>query len=350
VEGLASILWRLDGANALAVIHRGSIGSERLTGLLYQGKTNVIMKSKESATPGPILIHPLAKASGKSSGQTSVKRIVTTSWDDGDPSDLRVAEFLSERKLPGTFYIPVKGHVLGNHRACRMSLLDLQELASRGFEIGAHGVSHPNLPRCDEKQLIVEVESSKKLLEDDLGMRISMFAYPRGRHNSKVIASLKHAGYSGARTTAMLARDLRFDPFRMPTSVHVYPHSRFEYFRNLARVWDLRRTWAYATHFRCAENWVELGKILFDSVLRNGGLWHLYGHSWEIEECRLWDGLKEILDYVSNRPGVLYLDNGPLVNLLPHRSSVAEVCPSPTLESLENVGGVESARERRVGL
>ena len=125
----------------------------------------------------------------------------------------------------------------------------------------AHGVSHRNLPGCSPQQLIVEVESSKKRLEDDLGKTVSMFAYPRGRHNRKVIASLQQAGYAGARTTAMLARELKFDPFRMPTSVHVFPHSRLEYFRNLARVWDFGRAWAYATYFRDAKNWVELAKI-----------------------------------------------------------------------------------------
>ena len=96
----------------------------------------------------------------------------------------------------------------------------------------------------------------------------------------------------------------------------------------------MRRTWAYATHFRCAENWVELAKILFDSVLRNGGLWHLYGHSWEIEELRLWDSLKEVLDYVSNRHGVLYLANGPVVNLRADKCLGAESCPGPTLDSV----------------
>ena len=217
------------------------------------------------------------------------------------------------------------------------------ELASQGFEIGAHGVSHPNLPECDEKQLIVEVESCKKSLEDDLGKSVSMFAYPRGRHNSKVIASLKQAAYAGARTTAMLARELKFDPFRMPTSVHVFPHSRLDYFRNLARVWDLRRTWAYATHFRCAENWIELAKILFDSVLQSGGLWHLYGHSWEIDELRLWGGLKEVLDHVSNRPGVLYLANGPVVKLRTDKCLEAECCPDPAVDSLGESQGVQAA-------
>jgi peptidoglycan/xylan/chitin deacetylase (PgdA/CDA1 family) len=230
-----------------------------------------------------------------------------------------------------------------------MGMAEMLELDAQDFEIGGHGVSHPNLPDCDEKQLAVEVESCKTRLEDDLGKRIFMFAYPRGRHNKRVIASLKRAGYAGARTTAMLAHSLRFDPFRMPTSVHVFPHTRIEYLRNLARVWNLRRTWVYATHLRCANSWIEFAKLLFDAVLAHGGLWHLYGHSWEIEEGRLWDGLKQVLDYVSNRPGVLYLANGPIVNLRTAEWLKTECSVRPVLDAPGVRHGAQSARHRQVG-
>jgi hypothetical protein len=60
-------------------------------------------------------------------------------------------------------------------------------------------------------------------------------------------------------------------------------------------------------------NWVELGKRLFDSVLQNGGIWHLWGHSWEIEELGLWKDLEEMLDYVRKREGVSYIPNWELI-------------------------------------
>jgi hypothetical protein len=55
-----------------------------------------------------------------------------------------------------------------------------------------------------------------------------------------------------------------------------------------------------------------LGKQLFDEVLEDGGIWHLYGHSWEIEELGIWDDLLEMLDYVSHHSNVTYLTNGQL--------------------------------------
>ena len=64
-------------------------------------------------------------------------RIVTTSWDDGDPQDLRVAELLDSRGLKGTFYVPIIGY--DGRRILEPA--ELRSLASGGFEIGAHGVS-----------------------------------------------------------------------------------------------------------------------------------------------------------------------------------------------------------------
>jgi len=64
------------------------------------------------------------------------------------------------------------------------------------------------------------------------------------------------------------------------------------------------------------DNWLELSKRLFDSALETGGMWHMYGHSHEIEQLGLWHELEEILDYVGNREQVTYIPNGDLISLL----------------------------------
>lgn len=237
--------------------------------------------------------------------------IVTTSWDDGDPCDLEIARMLADRKLSGTFYIPVRGH----HRYTRMDRADMLALASQGFEIGAHGVSRSNLRHCDAEQLAVEVEISKKRLEEDLAKGVSMFAYPNGCYNANVIACVRRAGYTGARTTAMLARELAFDPYRMPTSVQAFPHSKLDYLKNIATSSDYRHAWGYLARLSRASHWVSLAMHMFDTVMDNGGVWHLYGHSWEINDFKLWDDLRVVLDYVANRPGALYLPNSEVVRL-----------------------------------
>jgi hypothetical protein len=63
-------------------------------------------------------------------------RVVTTSWDDGDPRDLRVADLLRSRDLPGTFYVPM----VGPKGRKTLAAADLRTLCSTNFEIRAHTV------------------------------------------------------------------------------------------------------------------------------------------------------------------------------------------------------------------
>ena len=239
------------------------------------------------------------------------RRIVTTSWDDGDRADLRLAEMLRSREIKGTFYVPNTPY--GDRPA--LSRADLRTLSSEGFEIGAHSVSHKLLWGLSAEELAEEVSPCKPMLEDILGTEVRMFCYPCGRYDSNVIRALEAAGYWGARTVRMLATRLQFDPFEMPTTVQIIPHSRYNYIKNVARARKLEGLQVYLAQRKRLDNWLELGKKLFDSVLENGGIWHLYGHSREIEEMGLWNELEEILDYVSNQKGVMYVPNCELIRL-----------------------------------
>lgn len=237
-------------------------------------------------------------------------RIVTTSWDDGDCADLKLAELLRSKGICGTFYIPIE------YRERPLGYSELRALASEGFEIGAHGWTQKHLWGLQPEELAREVRPCKQVLENIVGREVAMFCYPRGRYDAKVVRALQAAGYRGARTVRMLATSSTFNRFEMPTTLQVFPHMRFTYLKNVARARSLESLHSCLREVRCLGSWLELGKRLFDSVLENGGIWHLYGHSWEIERLGLWDDLREILGYVSRRDGVTYLPNCAL--LLPH--------------------------------
>src|SRR5438128_657052 len=94
-----------------------------------------------------------------------MQTIVTTSWDDGHPSDLRVAELLRSRDVGGTFYVPITGR----HGGPILHGSHLRSLLSERFEIGAHALTHQPLPQFGSKDLAREVGACKKNLEDILG-------------------------------------------------------------------------------------------------------------------------------------------------------------------------------------
>ncbi len=236
-------------------------------------------------------------------------RIVTTSWDDGDPKDLRIAELLHARGIPGTFYVPIQGY----QRSRSLGASDLRMLHAAGFEIGGHTVSHRSLNKLPAREVEYEVRTCKGMLEQLTGDRVRMFCYPNGRYSEEVIKLVKASGYEGARTTRMLLLSSEFLPFEMPTTVQAYPHKHAAYLRNLGKTRNLSGLWNYVIDLSGLKTWVAVGKELFDRVLEHGGIWHLYGHSWEIDELGIWNDLRQMLDYVAGRKDVTYLTNGQVV-------------------------------------
>jgi hypothetical protein len=101
------------------------------------------------------------------------------------------------------------------------------------------------------------------------------------------------------------------------------------YASNVIKGWNLRGLFDLTSQFTRLGSWGSVGKILFDRVLREGGVWHLYGHSWQIEELGLWDDLKEILDYVCGREGVLYVSNAEVLTFLPKKAAATPLRLNP---------------------
>jgi len=233
--------------------------------------------------------------------------IVTTSWDDGDCADLKLAELLHSRGIGGTFYVPI------NYRERPLDHGQLRALASQGFEVGAHGYSHKLLWRLPPEELLREISPCRPILEDIIDREVRMFCYPGGRYDASVVHALQVAGYWGARTVRMLATRPTFNAFEMPTTLQIFPHPRLTYLKHVARERTLESMQTCLFQITRLGSWLELAKRLFDEILEKGGIWHLHGHSWEVERLGLWEDLGEILNYVGRRDGVSYVKNCALV-------------------------------------
>ena len=62
---------------------------------------------------------------------------------------------------------------------------------------------------------------------------------------------------------------------------------------------------------RCLE-WDALAKAMFDQVIKEGGIYHIWGHSWEIDEHDDWEPLENVFRYIGANPKVSYVTNGEL--------------------------------------
>lgn len=72
----------------------------------------------------------------------------------------------------------------------------IKEMASAGWEVGSHSISHLNLTSLDPERQRYEIVDSREILETKLGIPILTFAYPFGVSNSGVIDYAHFAGYS----------------------------------------------------------------------------------------------------------------------------------------------------------
>jgi D-inositol-3-phosphate glycosyltransferase len=224
---------------------------------------------------------------------------VTTSWDDGHKLDTRLAALLKKYGIKGTFYICPQ-----DREFKREELLGVQEMlaVSKDFEIGGHTITHPHLTAVPIAQADAEIAQSKAYLEELLQREITAFCYPYGDYNDAVKDLVQKHGYRLARTTKRYAFALSQDLFALPTAFHTYSHYS-----------DLHKILSFAKFSPATVkkfwDWENLAIALFEHTCQTGGVFHLWGHSWEIEKNNGWQKLENVFAHIAAKNNVIHQTN-----------------------------------------
>lgn len=145
------------------------------------------------------------------------ERLVVITFDDALASVYRLAfPILQELGAVATVYAPsepilsgqpmawpeVRDHLATEHAAelDGMTVEELREVASAGWEVGSHTCTHPWLPTLDADRLRDELVRSRADLQAALGLPCTSLAYPFGAHDDRVVAATQAAGYETAVT------------------------------------------------------------------------------------------------------------------------------------------------------
>lgn len=108
----------------------------------------------------------------------------------------------------------------GGDRRVMMDWDELREMRGSGMLIGAHTVSHYNLPSLDTDDLVDEVVTSRRVLERELDAPIDHFAYPDGGTTShcdaRVARVVADAGFRSGATSLAGPVTSRFSPYCIP--------------------------------------------------------------------------------------------------------------------------------------
>jgi peptidoglycan-N-acetylglucosamine deacetylase len=224
----------------------------------------------------------------------------TTSWDDGDISDLRVAELLTAFGLRGTFY--------ASTGPTGSRLIEDDPLAQIGLthELGNHGRTHTPFVLLSEKLLREELIWGGSDLRRLSGTTPTMVAPPQGKISANVVRVARELGL-GVRTAPILGTGGIWHGSLDPTAMF-YPHrtrslATNAYRRRAVPMIPLLLSWTRSTEFR-----TRMREVIRSAVSMTRCV-HLWGHSEEVERLDLWTELEDVFALASNLP-VTAVTNG----------------------------------------
>lgn len=211
--------------------------------------------------------------------------LFTTSWDDGIPSDIRVAEVLQSYGFVGTFYAST-----GPGGARSIGDDDLRRIGQQ-HELGNHGRSHRNFASLSVAEIAEEIQWAHRELSR-FGQPARIVAPPNGRMTRQTVEALRRFGYQARSAPVLGTRSPRAT--WIEPSLQLYPHTWSALARNTARrrllpASPLLRTWAKGGPFR--QRTLDLVRVASQEL----PCVHLWGHSEEIDRLNLWDALEDIL-------------------------------------------------------
>jgi len=118
-------------------------------------------------------------------------RQVLITIDDGHGSLEDASETLLRHNLKPILNI-IAGSVGSNHY---LGWPGLRSLALQGFSIQSHSMSHHDLTKLNPTELTAELEQSKKTIEDNIGLPVTMLAVPMGRIDDRIVNTALEIGY-----------------------------------------------------------------------------------------------------------------------------------------------------------
>lgn len=91
----------------------------------------------------------------------------------------------------------------------------VREMAAAGISFGGHTSNHVVLPLENGDTADAEIVASKRELEQQLGRKVTTFAYPNGEHTPAIRRSVEKAGYCVAVTTERTLNRVGADPLAL---------------------------------------------------------------------------------------------------------------------------------------
>ncbi len=116
-------------------------------------------------------------------------KAVTFSYDDNVKQDKRFIELLNKYGLKGTFNLNSQRFGDVTLKESQKANIKSSEAKSiyEGHEIAVHTLTHPDLVKLSDEEIIREVEEDRLRLSEIAGYEVVGMAYPYGTYDSRVL-------------------------------------------------------------------------------------------------------------------------------------------------------------------
>ena len=220
------------------------------------------------------------------------KKAITFSYDDGVTQDIRMIEILNRYGLKGTFnlnseLLGKEGLLIRNEAEIRhdkVSPADVPRIYA-GHEVAAHTLTHPFLPRCEDNEVVRQVETDRLRLSELCGYEVLGMAYPCGgaNHDKRVETLVREK--TGIRYARTIESNGNFAPQSdlfcfQPSVYHIDTDEMF-----------------------------KLGEKFLSLDTETPALFYIWGHSYEFDAWNFWNRFEEFCKLMSGRDDVFYGTN-----------------------------------------
>ena len=217
-------------------------------------------------------------------------KALTFSYDDGVLQDKRLLDIFNKYNLKRTFNL--NSELLGkegnlilegkwvNHT--KVAPCDVRMLYE-GHEVAVHTLTHPNLCKFAEEDIVREVEQDRLNLSKLIEEEVYGMAYPLGRVNDYV------AGIVEQRTEMKYARTIK-STYSFDVQDNLYQFNPTVYHME----WDKM--------FALGEEFLEL-------KVEKPQIYYIWGHSYEFDLHNTWDKFEEFCRMMSGRDDIFYGTN-----------------------------------------
>lgn len=228
--------------------------------------------------------------------------IITTSWDDGHPLDLKLLDLLEKYNLKATFYIPIhnsENSVMGKNSMRTIS--DYQE-------IGGHTLNHTYLNSLNDTEAEYEISQCKIELEEIIGKEITAFCYPGGKFSNRDVSLVKKYGFLFGRTTRLLTCTKPSSNV-MDTTIQMYNHSSITLLSHCVKNFNILTVHNNSYFLPFNKDFLKLAEYNLLKDIDSKCVFHIWGHSWEIEKYNLWRPLEDLFKLLNSYQELTFLNN-----------------------------------------